>query len=100
MQAEAGNPGLAHEFVDHLLDAAQSKGGADITEKLLRAANTDIQGTPRAALLLHTKAVRLNAGCGPGPTPRLDYRLEGKTPELTELATKTKALKVSLTRVP
>jgi programmed cell death protein 10 len=71
-KAEANNPGLAHEFVDHVLDAAQSKGGINITEKLLRAANTDID----------------------------DYKFEAKTAELGTLAEKGQALKHILSTIP
>eukprot|EP00730_Choanoeca_flexa_P014452 TRINITY_DN6327_c0_g1_i3.p1 TRINITY_DN6327_c0_g1~~TRINITY_DN6327_c0_g1_i3.p1 ORF type:complete len:211 (+),score=58.27 TRINITY_DN6327_c0_g1_i3:136-768(+) len=70
--AEANNPGMTHELVDKLLEAAQSKGGMDITEQLLRKAASDIDS----------------------------YKFATKTPELTQLSEKSQALKQILSTIP
>ena len=41
-QAESSNPGMSHDFVDLILEKTQSKGGMDLTEKLLREAHRDV----------------------------------------------------------
>eukprot|EP00043_Microstomoeca_roanoka_P026923 m.12955 g.12955 ORF g.12955 m.12955 type:complete len:209 (-) comp7114_c0_seq1:341-967(-) len=71
-KAEAANPGLSHDFVDLILEKTQSKGGEDLTEKLLREAH---------------KQVDL-------------YSFEDKTPELSALSAKAQALKQILSTIP
>ncbi|EGD75681.1 hypothetical protein PTSG_07801 [Salpingoeca rosetta] len=71
-KAEASNPGLSHDFVDLILEKTQSKGGQDLTEKLLREAHRDVQL----------------------------YSIDDKTPELTDLSNKAKALKRILSTIP
>eukprot|EP00049_Salpingoeca_infusionum_P017987 m.355285 g.355285 ORF g.355285 m.355285 type:complete len:211 (-) comp17211_c0_seq1:272-904(-) len=69
---ESANPGVTHELVDYILEKEQAKGGADITERLLRAAANDID-------------------C---------YTVEGSTPEIQLLSSKASALKLILSRIP
>ncbi|EDQ87674.1 uncharacterized protein MONBRDRAFT_33234 [Monosiga brevicollis MX1] len=71
-KAEAHNPGFVHEFVDQVLERAQSKGGTDISEQLLRKANSDIES----------------------------YRFDTKTPELKDLLQRAEALKEILSTIP
>ncbi len=39
------NPGLIHELVDHILELEQAVGGTDTTERFLRIAAKDLDGT-------------------------------------------------------
>ena len=71
-KAEAANPGLAHDFVDFILESEQSKGHMDSVEKLLRISHQDFEL----------------------------YRLPEKTPELKILAAKAKNLKLILSSIP
>ena len=71
-KAESSNPGMSHDFVDLILEKTQSKGGMDLTEKLLREAHRDVDL----------------------------YSIDGRTTELTDLSNKSKALKQILSTIP
>eukprot|EP00041_Stephanoeca_diplocostata_P007818 m.112851 g.112851 ORF g.112851 m.112851 type:complete len:208 (+) comp17045_c0_seq1:187-810(+) len=71
-KAEEKNPGVVHELVDAILESEQSKGGEDSIDKLLRVANTEIA----------------------------DYVFKESTPELKNLAARSKTLKGVLAKVP
>eukprot|EP00052_Salpingoeca_macrocollata_P016059 m.128724 g.128724 ORF g.128724 m.128724 type:complete len:270 (+) comp19906_c0_seq2:472-1281(+) len=71
-KAEAAVPGITHEFVDHVLESEQAKGGVDSIEKLLRVSAQDLDL----------------------------YRISTKTPELTALDATSKKLKAILASIP